>query len=222
MRGIIISIVVFCVFSLRAQTAAELWTEVGISGTYPAKLAWSAEFNTRFGDRGVNTFFPELGVGYKITKWLKPSIDFRYIMDRKMDGRYDGATRLNYNLEISPEINRIGLELRLRYQQQMSTVTGEDYRDDFDQALRAKVAGEYNIKGSRITPKIGLEFFYDPQYSVSGPEFTKMRYFAGASFNLKGPHELVVRYIYERKFNLPSVNRHVLLLAYGFDFKPNK
>lgn len=219
MKNLFVFLVLFCAYSLRGQDAAELWTEVGVSGTYPAKLTWSAEFNTRFGDRGVNTFFPEIGLGYKIKKWFKPSIDFRYIMDRKIDGRYVGATRLNYNLEISPEIKRVSLELRLRYQQEMASVPGDDYRDDFDQALRMKLAGEYNINGSKITPKVGLEFFYDPQYSISGPEFTKMRYFAGASFNLKGPHEIVVRYIYERKFNLPSVNRHIFLVAYGFEYK---
>ena len=50
-----------------------VWTELGVKGSVSKKIDWAADVTTRFGNLGVNTFFPQVSVKYKLTKWFSLS-----------------------------------------------------------------------------------------------------------------------------------------------------
>ena len=58
------------------------WTKVGIAGDVIKKMDWSLDVSSRFDNQGVATFFPQVGIEYKLKKWFKPSVEYRFIVDQ--------------------------------------------------------------------------------------------------------------------------------------------
>lgn len=203
-----------------SQDEFMLWTEVGASGDLMKKTDWYTDFSTRTGRNGLETFFPQVGIEYKVKKWFKPSLEYRLIIDKNASGNYKSTNRLNLNANFKKDIDRWGFSARLRYQLAFKRLASSDYNDDFDPAIRIKPAVSYDIKKSKLTPKASAEFFYNPQYGPKGPGFTKVRMAIGASLELDGPHDVSFKYQLDKKFNDYSAGlRHVLVLSYAYKFK---
>ncbi len=196
-----------------------LWTKIGVKGKLSKKFSYTGTINTRFGGEGVETFFPQVGVEYKLMKWLKPSLEYRFIIDKNKYGNYKVSNRLNFNVELTQEVNRFNFGFRVRYQYAFNSISQQEYNPDFDQAFRFKPSIEYNIKGSKFTPIVSSEFFYDPQYGPFGRQFTKVRFAIGSKVNLKGPHSVGFKYQFDKKFNYKDGFRHVLALSYAYKIK---
>ncbi len=196
-----------------------LWTKIGVKGKVSKKLSYSGAINIRFGGTGIETFFPQIGLEYKLKKWLKPSIEYRFIIDKNKYGNYKSSNRLNFNVELGKNVDRFSLGFRIRYQYAFNRISQQEYNPDFDQAFRFKPFLEYNIKGSKFTPIVSSEFFYDPQLGPNGREFTKIRVGVGAKLNLKGPHTVGFKYQFDKKFNYKDGFRHVLGLSYSYKIK---
>lgn len=206
-------------FSAFSQHEFMVWTEIGAKGKIIKKLSWAADINSRFGRNGVETFFPQVGVEYKVKKWLIPSIEYRYIVDKNKFGNYKATNRLNFNIEFAKSVKKLEMSLRTRYQYAFNRISGEAYDADFDQAFRFKPAFEYDLKNTIFTPAISAEFFFDPSYGPTGPGFTKMRLAAGVKLDLKSPHGISFKYQLDKKFNDYAADlRHVIALAYKYKF----
>lgn len=208
----------FFVISLSAYSQHEYmtWVEVGADGKIAKNLKLSGEFNARIGRNGVETFFPQVGLQYKVAKWFKPSVEYRLIVDKNKIGNYHATNRLNINADFGYEIKRFDLGVRLRYQFAFNRISQSAYNSDFDQALRIKPSVKYNIKNCKITPEISAEFFYNPMYGPSSPGFNKVRAAGGFKWKLKGPHEIGLKYQLDKKFrNYEDDLRHVLSVSYG-------
>lgn len=202
-----------------AQHEFMVWTELGAKGKIIKRLSWSGELNTRIGSNGVQTFFPQAGIEYKVKKWFKPSLEYRFIVDKNKYGNYKSSSRLNFNLNFEKVIQQFNFGLRIRYQQGLVRTVNIDYNPDFDQAFRFKPSIEYDIDNSIITPEISAEFFYDPVYGPNGPAFNKVRMAIGAKLELDGPHGISFKYQLDKKFHDYSANlRHVLSLSYAYKF----
>lgn len=204
---------------LFAQYEYMTWAELGVEAKVTKRFKLSGELNGRFGSSGLETFFPQVGVQFKAAKWFKPSVEYRLIIDKNKIGNYHATNRLNINADFGYEVKRFDLGLRVRYQFAFNSLSQSSYDADFDQALRMKPGIKYNIKGSKITPEISAEFFYNPMYGPLSPGFNKVRGAAGFKWNLKGAHEVGMKYQFDKKFRDYSANvRHVLAVSYGLSF----
>lgn len=196
-----------------------LWAEVGAEGKIVKRTKWNAELNARIGERGLETFFPQAGVEYKLTKWLRPSVEYRLILDKNKYDNYKVGHRINANLEAKHNIKRLEYGLRVRYQYAFSRITQDAYNADFDQALRFKPFLEYDINNSIFTPAISAEFFLNPTYGPNSPGFDKIRFAVGSKFELDGPHSVSFKYQLDKwLYNYKKGLRHVLSLSYGYKF----
>lgn len=216
-----LTLFLFFLISLRGYSQHEYmtWVSVGAEGKLTKKLKLAGEVNGRFGNSGLETFFPQVGLEYKVTKWFKPSIEYRLIVDQNKIGNYHATNRLNINAELGHEYKRLDYSVRLRYQFGFNSLSQSTYNSDFDQAIRIKPAFKYNIKNCKITPEVSAEFFYNPMYGPLSPGFNKVRAAAGIKWNLKGPHEIGAKYQLDKKFRDYSANlRHVLSISYGIKF----
>lgn len=214
-----------CFFAITLSVSAfgqhefEAWTKVAADGDIVADLSWSGSINTRFGNRGVNTFFPQVGLEYKVQKWFRPSIEYRYIMDQDKYTNFSAMHRINFNATFKAEIDRLSINSRLRYQYAFNRGSVENFNPDFDQAIRLKVAGKYNIKGNPITPLASYELFYDPSFSATGPSLSKMRVAIGASFKINKKQKVAAKYQLDKRFMSFDENvRHVLAVSYSYSF----
>lgn len=202
--------------SAYAQHETQVWTEVGVSGKVVKRLGWSVDINSRFGAAGLETFFPQVGFKYKVKKWFRPSIDYRFILDKDRYGNMLSGHRINFNANFEKPIERFELGARLRYQYAFNRfVNSGDFDPDLDQAWRLKGSVKYDIDNSIFTPLFSAELFYNPQY---GPDrgLSKMRIAVGTSLELDGPHKVSAKYQLDKRFEFGSNLRHVISLSYGY------
>ncbi len=200
------------------QNSAHIWTELGIEGKITKKWRWGAEVNTRFGSNGLEAFFPQASIEYRVKKWIRPSIDYRFISDRKKQGYYDYNHRINCNLNFKIPIDRLILKARVRYQYAFDRlINSEFYEPEFDNAVRLRLGAEYDIQNFIFTPVINGEFFYDPNYGPYGRQINKLRLFVGLKTDFSGPHSFSAGYMYDNRINLPNPRtRHILNIGYTY------
>jgi hypothetical protein len=161
----------------------QVWVETGVKYNLNKKLGASFDLTQRYGYDGLRTLFPQLSVRYKVTPWFRTSLDYRLIRSKSTAETYDVSQRINANLQFSQSYKRLELGLRIRYQYSFDRLGGA-YDSEFDQAWRIKPGAEYNIKGLPITPSLSAEFFYNPENSVIGKQFNRIRYYAGTTIEL--------------------------------------
>ena len=216
MKHLALLFFLFVGVSAYSQHETQVWTEIGASGKVVKRLGWSFDINSRFGASGLETFFPQVGFKYKVKKWFRPSIDYRFILDKDKYGNMLSGHRINFNANFEKPIERFEIGARLRYQYAFNQLGGSgDFDPDLDQAWRLKGVAKYDIDNSIFTPLFSAELFYNPQY---GPDqgFSKMRVAIGTSLELDGPHKISVKYQLDKRFEYGRDLRHVLSLSYGY------
>lgn len=206
-----------------SQTSAfQVWTEKGIKIGVSKRVSLGADWTNRIGERGFVTMFPQATIKVKVFDWFRPSIDFRYIIDKSSSGDYRASGRINLNAQFNYDKKRFTAGLRFRYQYGFDKLSA-DYESDFDKAYRIKPHIFYDIKNSVFSPIISAEFFYDPNFAPLGRRFNKIRYFIGASLDFSGPHSFQFGYQYDQKINLPAPNnKHILNVNYTYSIKKKK
>jgi predicted porin len=202
----------------------KVWTEIGVNGKIIKDLDWATELTTRFGVNGLETVFPSISIKYKVKKWFKPSVEYRYIVDRENFDTYSNSHRLNFNADFKRSFDRLTIKSRIRYQYSFDRLLDSElYSPEFDQAIRLKIGGTYDINNSFLSPVISGELFYNPMYGPYGQQLTKFRLFAGVDIEMDGPHEISVGYIFDNRINLSRpLTKHILSLGYSYKIGGSK
>ena len=217
MRKIAFVFLVFLCGNGLAQNSFMGWGKVGVKGKIVKRFDWDAELNARVGRNGLETFFPQVGITYKLQKWVKPSLEYRFIIDKNQIGNYKSSHRLNANLNFEKEWKGVGAELRVRYQYAFNRVNTLSYDPDFDQAIRLKPAISYKIPNSIFTPDVSCEFFYDPLYGPRGQRFTKLRAAIGSKIKLSKQHSLSIKYQIDKRIrDYGKGIRNVIAVSYSY------
>jgi hypothetical protein len=201
------------------QGVGKVWTEFGVKAKISDKFDAGVEITNRYGVYGLETFFPQLSVRYKLAKFIRVSIDYRLIFDKDEFTNYLYSNRLNFNTDLKHSFGRLNLAGRIRYQYSFNSLRNNIYYDaEFDQAIRIKPQISYDIKGSDITPVASTEIFYNPQYMPGGKQFTKLRSFIGLEYELaigkkknKQQFDVSLGYILDKELNTAfPETKHIL------------
>lgn len=205
--------------SLAAQSEGNVWTEVGAKGEIIKDLDWSVELNNRFGSAGHETFFPQFTLKYKVTKWFKPSVDYRVIFDKDDFTNYQRANRFQLNGNFGENIDRLDFDFRIRYQYEFSRWSrNTGYAYYADHAIRFKPEIKYDINDFFLTPYVNAEWFCGLNLNDRG--FYKYRFGIGTDFELDGPHDISIGYIFDRELHdYTPKKRHILTLSYKYKLK---
>ncbi|MEY4895061.1 MAG: hypothetical protein RL751_1886, partial [Bacteroidota bacterium] len=162
MRSLVLSILLFPFVGLsQNSTVFQVWNEVGVAYKLDKKQSLAFDLTTRHGAGGVQTFFPQISYKYKINKFIRPSVDYRYIGSRTDQGNFTYQHRINVNLQLNHSIERVELGLRGRYQFTTNRLL-DNYEPEFGEAFRIKPSIVYNIKKSVLLPQASMEFFTGP------------------------------------------------------------
>ena len=219
MRAPLVFLIVCCAFKvIGQQQEGKVWLQTGIKQQINKDWEWSVDLTNRFGNTALETFFSQVSIKYKLTKWFRPSLDYRSILDKDKFRNYTFSNRLNLNADLKHQVKRWGLGLRVRYQYSFHKLTQSSYDAEFDQAIRLKPQVSYNIKKSVFRPICTLEMFFNPSYHPNDRLFTKYRLFAGAQLDLKGPHDFSFGYIFDQElFIAQGDTKHILNLTYSLN-----
>lgn len=204
-----------------------LWLSTGANtNVLTKKLNVEARFSARFYDnQRWDRFFPELSVKYKVHKYFKPDIDYRFVINQKRNSStVTSGHRINMNLNSGFGVDRFDFKFRVRLQYSFERLGGlENYNPDFDNAIRFRSAIKYNIKGSKVDPRLENELFYNANNGKFGHQFTKYRFGIGADIKLPNKHVVTVKYRYDHEFNISNPNRfHILSVAHDWEYKKSK
>jgi hypothetical protein len=205
------------------QSIGMLWADVGVKGQFTKDLEYGVSFTSRVSAPPNQTFFPQVTLKYKVTKWLKPSIDYRGIYALDKYGNFLFSNRLNFNTEFKYAKKRLDLRARVRYQYSFNTLSSSSgYDAEFDQAVRLKTQFQYDLNNSFLSPLLSFELFYNPAFGPSGRQFSKYRGFAGVALELDGPHDISVGYMIDHQLNAYNpLTKHILSASYTYNIPSN-
>lgn len=206
-----------------------LWLSSGVqTNVLDKKVRVGASLSARFySNSRWDKVFPEFSARYNMSDYFKPSIDYRFVVNQQRNGyEITSGHRVNLNLNSGYAYDRFDFKFRVRFQykfNRFATSTGDSYEPDFDNAIRFKPVIKYNIKGSKIDPRIESEWFYNTDNSPTGKQFTKYRFGIGADVKLPNKNVITIKYRYDYEFNLANPQRfHILSLAHEYTYKPSK
>lgn len=222
MRFYLLSLFLLLNFGLFSQMTREIWTGIGFKTKLSNKTEMAFDLNTRSYSYDFQLFYPELTFKYKLSKWIKPSIDYRLLYQQNKYGNFLNSNRINFNLEFEKELNkRIGVGLRIRYQTTFNHIRAiSNYEPDFDPTIRIKPSLSFAPKKSKFSYNTGIEFFFNPQNVLLGHQFSKYRAFIGTDINLKGPNTLQIKYLFGQNINdIKYKSQHIISIAYAFEWK---
>jgi hypothetical protein len=198
------------------STVFQVWNEAGISYKIDKKQSLAFDLTTRHAAGGLRTFFPQVSYKYKLNKYIRPSIDYRYIGSRNNEGNFEFQHRINANLQFNQEFERLQLGLRLRYQYSTNRLA-ENFEPEFGQALRIKPSLAYDLQNTDLEPQVSMEFFTGPMDGQPGYHLNRIRWSVGLAYAFEGPHSLEVAYLYDQRIMSPgALNRAILNFSYGY------
>ena len=217
---------VFVIASLNSfsqRSIGMLWADVGVKGEITKDLEYGVSFTSRVSAASNQTFFPQVTLKYKVTKWFKPSVDYRGVYKLDEYGNYLFSNRLNFNTEFKYAKKRLDLRARLRYQYSFNTLNSiSGYDAEFDQAVRLKTQFQYDLKNTFLSPILSFELFYNPAFGPSGRQFSKYRGFAGVALEIDGPHDISLGYILDHQMNASNpLTKHILAVSYTYNIPSN-
>ena len=199
----------------------QVWVETGVKYNLTKKLGASLDLTQRYGYDGLGTLFPQVSFRYKVSSWFRPSMDYRVILSKSLDGTYSTSQRINGNLQFSYTKKRLEAGLRIRYQYSFERI-GAAYDSEFDQAWRIKPSVQYNIKGVPLTPEFSAEFFYNPENSAEGNQFNRIRYYGGTDVTLPKNQTLGLGFFMDQWINGLPKKRVMYSLSYSIGLATSK
>lgn len=199
----------------------QVWLETGVKYNLNKKIGASMDLTQRYGYSGLETIFPQVSFRYKLKKWVRPSIDYRLVYSKSNSGEYNASHRVNGNLQLSHTLKRFDVGFRVRYQYSFKRLNS-NYDAEFDQAWRFKPSIQYNIKGQPVSPELSAEFFYNPENSVKGNQFNRIRYYAGADLSLPKNQTIGIGLYLDQWVNDIPKKRIMYSLSYSIGLASSK
>jgi hypothetical protein len=158
MRTIIASILFFSFFSYNSnaqQNDFQLWNTLNLSKKINKSFRADIKYGARFRENAslLSTQFIDFKVKYKENKRWSFAIGYRSISDYSISNNFESKNRFYADAYFSKKLKRYFFSLRNRVLTQLSNNISKE-------VLRQKYKLAYNIKKTKLSPSISMEFFY--------------------------------------------------------------
>lgn len=143
---------------------------------------------------------------YSPLNLIDAGASYRFKGNKTGSGDYENQNKYALFVKAEKRIKRFTPSLKMSY----TNSADDDINSHF---LRYKASVDYNIRKSKITPKISVEAFHD----LSGNELYKMRYSAGLNYKLFKNNSIGIDYkldYYMQEYR----NKHIVSIGYKFKF----
>jgi hypothetical protein len=201
---------------------AGMWTTLSISHPFTKKLSLAIDQELRIKEnyQRINLFYTNLGVDYKLNKYIKISPTYRAIQKKKLEGYYSFRHRFMLDVTVKKKFNKFTLSERFRYQAEVQDFNTSRKGHLPEQFLRLKTDLKYNLN-DKVTPFVSCELRYQIR-SVRGDGplydggFHRIRNVAGLDYQLDRRSTFTVYYLVQTEFNISTPeNIFILGLAYS-------
>lgn len=175
----------------------------------------SEELRTISNATEVDQFFTDLGVSYKLTRYVDVAGYYRFIRKRENNGRFFRRNRFFGELSAGYLYNRVEFGYRFRYQQQ-SDQYAEDWNDNIPRWYnRHRLELSYNIKGVKLTPSVACELFYRLNYKQTFFHDNTRWSFSG-KYKFSKHHSAEISYLINT--DLYPERKYLYILSLGYRY----
>ncbi len=193
------SIFLFEGFSAFGQVNdAQMW--LSIAGqkriTKNCTIILNPEFRIGENIGKLNRFSSDVGFEYKVSRYIKGALFYRFILDRMQNNSYESKHRFYVDINAKVKAKKLVVNYRVRYQNQYQDVGGGiDWRMP-KSYLRNKVAVRYVI-GKRWTPSINYELWTNLDDRMND----NFRVGTSIDYELNKRNALSFSYFYNKEIN---------------------
>ena len=221
------ALIVFSILSVQmtiAQNNSDLegWSSVGLNLKATKKLSFSVSEHLRSRNdiSTVKNYFTQIKANYEVLKNFELGGGIRYITRNDDVGNKQGLEsffRYQFDASYTQKINKIGVLLRLRYQNKNQLGISEEEGDIAQEFIRTRIGLGYKIKAVKLNVRLFAEHFNQPNNSKLEHTETRTRYTLKLSRKFKKIGAFTVFYgIQENNLNQEKTNKSFLGLKYAY------
>lgn len=221
------ALIVFSTLSVQmtiAQNNSDLegWSSVGLNLKATKKLSFSVSEHLRSRNdiSTVKNYFTQIKANYEVLKNFELGGGIRYITRNDDVGNKQGLEsffRYQFDASYTQKINKIGVLLRLRYQNKNQLGMSEEEGDIAQEFIRARIGLGYKIKAVKLNVRLFAEHFNQPNNLKLEHTETRTRYTLKLSRKFKKIGAFTVFYgIQENNLNQEKTNKSFLGFKYAY------
>ena len=219
--------IVFSILSVQmtiAQNNSDLegWSSVGLNLKATKKLSFSVSEHLRSRNdiSTVKNYFTQIKANYEVLKNFELGGGIRYITRNDDVGNKQGLEsffRYQFDASYTQKINKIGVLLRLRYQNKNQLGMSEEEGDIAQEFIRTRIGLGYKIKAVKLNVRLFAEHFNQPNNSKLEHTETRTRYTLKLSRKFKKIGAFTVFYgIQENNLNQEKTNKSFIGFKYAY------
>ncbi len=205
----------FLIFTNSETKAQEVTTDfqmrysAGVSADLNKKWAVSLAPEVRF-DKDFNTdkFLVDAKIKYKVWKYVSLGATYRFDVNYRDVKETQYLNRFAVNTTFHAKLNRFKGAVKVQY----SNYADDEINDG--KFMRYKFSLAYNIKKTKITPKISTEIFHQ---LGDNSRLYKMRYGAALDYKINKRNYISLGYKFDY-YKYEYLNKHIIELGYKFKF----
>jgi hypothetical protein len=215
------SLVFLCPSYGQESNDAGMWNTFTVQHSFSKKLnlVIDQEFRLKENYQRINLFYTNIGVDYKINKFIKISPTYRTIQKKQLEGPYSYRHRLMFDVSLKKKFKKITLSERIRYQAEVQDFNTSKKGKLAEQFLRFKTDLKYGVT-DKITPYVSCEL----RYQIHAPRgdgpiydngFHRIRTVLGVEYEFNKKNSINIYYLYQTEYFI-STPETIFILGIGY------
>ncbi len=208
--------------SAQQSKDAGMWATFTLQHSFTKKinLVIDQEFRLKENYQRINLFYTNIGIDYKLYKFLKISPTYRSIQKKRLDGTYSFRHRLMLDVTLKKKLQKITLSERIRYQIEVQDLYTSKKGKLAEQFLRFKTDLKFAVN-EKLTPYISCEL----RYQIKSPRgdgsrynesFHRVRNVLGIEYQINKKNSVNLYYLFQSEFNISTPESiYILGIAYS-------
>ncbi len=189
---------------------AGMWNTLSIQHALTKKISLVIDEELRLKEnyQRINLFYTNVGIDYKINKFLKISPSYRFIQKKRLEDSYSYRHRFMLDVSIKKKIQKIIVSERIRYQAEVQDFYSSKKGKLAEQFLRFKTDLKYTAF-EKVTPYISCEV----RYQIHAPRgdgsmydngFHRVRNVLGIEYEINKKNSVNLYYLFQTEFNIST------------------
>jgi hypothetical protein len=203
------------------QSDFQVWPSLQVAVEVLNNLKLQVEEEVRFHENSslIEKQVNNLGISYRINKYVKTTLTYRFEADWKNADTYSWRQGLYADFTFRYEPGRFLLDYRIRFQSSKIDINDKEEKIFNGLRNRHKVGVEYDIKNIPLAPFAEGEIFLNSGGNrYSG--ITAYRTWFGIKYNINKQQEVSLKYGIDQEMNVTDPLRaFIVAIGYSADLK---